>query len=95
MNNGRKLRDTPFDPTRLTPKPGTLDPRAVTVALEAKTPQGFGLSGARIDNLNTLPHHAETFKLQGGAARWNFRTGDTIALPVIRRAHPAAIAAHE
>ncbi len=52
--------------------------------------QGFGVAGARVDDLGALGGLVERFAATGGAAVWDFPVSDRVVSPVIRRAHPQA-----
>lgn len=54
----------------------------------ASIARGFGLDGARVDNLAEVPALLERFSGRGGAAIWDFPVSDRVVSPVIRRAHP-------
>jgi acetolactate synthase-1/2/3 large subunit len=54
----------------------------------ARIAQGFGIAGARVDDLATLPDLVAAFAAKGGAAIWDFPISDQVISPVIRRAHP-------
>lgn len=55
----------------------------------ASIAQSFGLSGKRIDNLETsaLGNSVEAFESEGQAAVWDFHISDKVVSPVIRRSH--------
>ncbi len=50
--------------------------------------RGFGLEGARVDDLSRLPALIDGFAKAKGPAIWDFPISDRVVSPVIRRAHP-------
>jgi acetolactate synthase I/II/III large subunit len=50
--------------------------------------RGFGINGARVDDLAALPGLIAEFAGQGGAMLLDIPISDQVASPVIRRAHP-------
>ena len=50
--------------------------------------RGFGIKGARVDDLAALPGLITEFAGQGGAMLLDIPISDQVASPVIRRAHP-------
>jgi acetolactate synthase I/II/III large subunit len=53
----------------------------------AAVARGFGLAGARIDDLAALPGLVAAQAAEGGAAVWDFPVSDRVVSPVIRRSH--------
>lgn len=51
--------------------------------------RGFGIKGARLDDLAALPGRIAEFAGQGGAMLLDIPISDHVASPAIRRAHPA------
>lgn len=49
--------------------------------------RGFGLDGARVDDLARLPDLVREFSNKGGAVVWDFPISDQVVNPVIRRSH--------
>lgn len=56
--------------------------------------QGFGIGGARVDDLADLPALVAQFAETGGCAIWDFHISDRVMSPLMRRTHPRANAAH-
>jgi thiamine pyrophosphate-dependent acetolactate synthase large subunit-like protein len=50
--------------------------------------RGFGVDGARVDDLAALPLLVAARRAARGPAVWDFPISDRVASPVIRRAHP-------
>jgi thiamine pyrophosphate-dependent acetolactate synthase large subunit-like protein len=56
--------------------------------------RGFGLGGARVDDLAALPAMVAEFARRGGGAVWDFPISDRVMSPVMRRNHPPGAHAH-
>lgn len=50
--------------------------------------RGFGLGGARVDDLAAVPALVADFARQGGGAVWDFPISDRVMSPLMRRNHP-------
>lgn len=57
--------------------------------------RGFGVEGARVEDLAMLPKLINDFARRGGTMMLDFPISDRVASPVIRRAHPGGHAGTE